>query len=205
MWDIWILIIRWIHVIIVIVIMWIHIFRWNHVQSDEFMSLCEFIQSDEFTLLYKNSCIIWIHALLAQFPICGCAYFSSLLAQWRWQNSLVHLWTFTDAPWGTQGKFVCSFPVLLTAPLFDGGRCCQGSWIAASNVAWIHVATWMQASLQHKANKSVVHLRWKTWRLLWIVLGSLFLWRTKIVSLILNFFGVLDRSTSIHFIGLRKI
>ncbi len=31
------------------------------------------------------------------------------------------------------------------------------------------------------------------------------LWRTKIVSLILIFFGILDRSTSIHFIGLRKI
>ncbi len=115
-----------------------------------------------------NSCsagaipYLWVHL------------FASLLAQWRWQNSLVHLWTCTDAPWGTQGRFVCSFPALLAAPLFDGGSRCQGSWIAASNVAWIHVATWMQVSLQCKANESVGHLRWITWWLSQVVPGSLF-------------------------------
>ncbi len=101
--------------------------------------------------------------------------FSSLLAQWRWQNSLVRLWTCTDAPWGTQGRFVWSFPVLLAAPLFDRGSRCQGSWIAASNVAWIHVSIWMQASLQcKKANKSVGRLRWTPWWLPLVVPGSLF-------------------------------
>jgi hypothetical protein len=44
-------------------------------QSDEFTPLYEFIQSDEFTSLYENSYIIGIHALLVQFPICGCDYF----------------------------------------------------------------------------------------------------------------------------------
>jgi hypothetical protein len=73
-----------------------------------------------------------------------------------------------------QGRFVCSFPALLAAPLFDGGSRCHGSWIAASNVAWIHVATWMQASLQCKANKSVGCLYWTTWWLPLVVLGSLF-------------------------------
>ncbi len=100
--------------------------------------------------------------------------FSSLLAQWRWQNSLVCLWTCTDAPWGTQGRFVCSFPVLLAAPLFDGVSRCQGSWIAASNIAWIHVAAWMEASLQCKTNESVGHLHWITWWLPQVVPGSLF-------------------------------
>ncbi len=100
--------------------------------------------------------------------------FSSLLVQWRWQNSLVCLWTCTDAPWSTQWRFVCSLPVLLAAALFDGGSRCQGSWIAASDVAWIHVATWMQDSLQCKANKSVGHLCWITWWLPQVVSGSLF-------------------------------
>ncbi len=115
-----------------------------------------------------------MHALLAQYPICGCAYFSLPLAQWRWQNSHVCLWTCTDAPWGTQGRFVCSFPVLLAAPLFDGGSRCQGSWIAVSDIAWVHVATLMQASLQRKANKSVGCLHWTTWWLPQVVPGSLF-------------------------------
>ncbi len=100
--------------------------------------------------------------------------FSSLFAQWRWQNSLVCLRTCTNAPWGTQGRFVCPFPALLVAPLFNGGSHCQGSWIAASNVAWIHVATWMHASLQRKANESVGCLRWITWWLPQVVPGSLF-------------------------------
>jgi hypothetical protein len=73
-----------------------------------------------------------------------------------------------------QGRFVCSFPALLAAPLFDGGSHCQGSWIAASDVAWIHVATWMQASLQCKANESVGHLCWITWWLPQVVPSSLF-------------------------------
>ncbi len=100
--------------------------------------------------------------------------FSSLLVQWRWQNSIVRLWTCTDVPWGTQGRFVCSFPALLAVPLFDGGSRCQGSWIAASDIAWIHVTTQMQASLQYKANESVGHLRWTPWWLPLVVLGSPF-------------------------------
>ena len=111
--------------------------------------------------------------------------FSSLLAQWRWQNSLVCLWTCTDAPWGTQGRCVCSFPVLLAAPLFDGGSHCQGSWIAASDVAWIHVATWMQASLQCKASKSVGCLCWTIWWLPQVVPSSLFetcFWKVGIIG-----------------------
>ncbi len=44
---------------------------------------------------------------------------------------------------------------LLPALLFDGGNHCQGSWIAASDAAWIHVSAWMQASWQRKANDSV--------------------------------------------------
>ncbi len=65
-------------------------------------------------------------------------------------------------------------PVLLAAPSSNGGSCCQGSWIAVSNVAWTHVSTWMQASLQCKTNKSVGCLRWTTWWLPLVVLGSLF-------------------------------
>ncbi len=104
----------------------------------------------------------------------GCAYFSSLLAQWRWQNSLVCLWTCTDVPWGVRGRFVCFFPTLLAAPLFDGGSRCRGSWIAVSIVAWLHVSTWTQASLQCKAFKSVGCICWTTWWLPLVVLGSLF-------------------------------
>ncbi len=89
-------------------------------------------------------------------------------------KSLVCLWTCTDAPWGLRGRSVCSSPVLLAAPLFDGGNRCQGSWIAVSVVAWIHVSTWMQASLQCKANKSVGCLCWTIWWLPQVVLGSLF-------------------------------
>ncbi len=75
---------------------------------------------------------------------------SLLLVSWRWQNSLVCLWTCTDASWGARGRSVHSSPALLAAPLFDGGSRWQGSWIAVSAVAWIHVSTWMQASLQRK-------------------------------------------------------
>ncbi len=118
--------------------------------------------------------IIWIHALLAQLPICGCAYFSSPLVHWRWQNSHVHLRTCTDAPWVAQRRSVRSSPALLAAPLSDGGSRCQGSWIAVSIVAWTHLSTWIQASLQRKANESVGHLHWTTWWLPLVVLGSLF-------------------------------
>ncbi len=90
-------------------------------------------------------------------------------------NSHVCLRTCTDAPWVAQRRSVCSSPALLAAPLFDGSSCCRGSWIAMSNVAWIHVSTWIQASLQcKKANESVGCLRWTTWWLPLVVLGSLF-------------------------------
>ncbi len=200
MWDVWILLSRWIHVIIVI--MWIHIFRWIHIfmwihtirwichyvnSNNQMSSCCCVISYNQMNschyvnsynqmihfIIYKDWYIVWIHALLAQFPICGCISFFSPLAQWRWQNSHVHLWTCTDAPWGMQGRFVCTSPALLATPLFDGGSRCQGSWIAASDIAWIHVAAWMQASLQRKANKSVGCLCWTTWQLPQVVLGSL--------------------------------
>ncbi len=58
--------------------------------------------------------------------------------------------------------------------LSDGSSRCQGSWIAVSDVAWIHASTWMQASLQCKANKSVGRLCWTTWWLPLVVPGSLF-------------------------------
>ncbi len=100
---------------------------------------------------------------------------SSLLAQGRWQNSLVRLWTCTDAPWGTGGRSVhSSCPALMAAPLFNGGSRWQGSWIAVSIIAWIHVSTWMHASLQRTANKSVGRLCWMIWWLPQVVPGSLF-------------------------------
>ncbi len=80
----------------------------------------------------------------------------------------------TDAPWVTQRRSICSSPALLAAPLSNGSGRCWGSWIAVSNVAWIHVSTWMQASLQCKANKSVGLLCWTTWWLPLVVPGSLF-------------------------------
>ncbi len=89
-------------------------------------------------------------------------------------NSHVHLWSCTDAPWVAQRRSICSSPALLAAPLSNGSSRCQGSWIAMSNVVWIHVSTWMQASLQCKANKSVGRLRWITWWLPRVVLDSLF-------------------------------
>ncbi len=70
-------------------------------------------------------------------------------------------------------KKICS-PALLAATLSNGGSRCQGSWIAVSNVAWIYVSTWIQGSLQCKANKSVGCLRWTTWWLPLVVPGSLF-------------------------------
>jgi hypothetical protein len=74
--------------------------------------------------------------------------------------------------------------VLLAALLFRGGSRCQDSWIAASSVAWVHVATWIQASLQCKANKSVGRLRWTTWWLPQVVPGSLFDTRFRKVGII---------------------
>ena len=68
---------------------------------------------------------------------------------------------------------ICYY-VLLEAPLFNGGNCCQGSWIAVSDIAWIHVSTWMQPSLKCKANESVGRLGWTTWWLPMVVPGSLF-------------------------------
>ncbi len=88
-------------------------------------------------------------------------------------NSHVCLWTCTDVPWVAWRRSVCSSPALLAAPLSDGSSHCQGSWIAVSNTAWIHISTWVQASLQHKANESVGCLRWTTWWLPLVVLGSL--------------------------------
>ena len=89
-------------------------------------------------------------------------------------DSHVRLWTCTDARQVLQRRSVHSSPALLAAPLFDGSSRCQGSWIAVSNVAWIHVSTWMQASLQCKANESVGCLRWTPWWLPLVVLGSPF-------------------------------
>ncbi len=89
-------------------------------------------------------------------------------------KSHVRLWTCTDAPWVAQRRSVRSSPALLAAPLSDGSSRCQGSWIAESNVAWIHVLTWMQASLHCKANESVGCLHWTPWWLPLVVPGSLF-------------------------------
>ncbi len=75
---------------------------------------------------------------------------------------------------GAQRRSVRSSPALLAAPSSNGGSHCPGSWIAVSDVAWIHVSTWMQASLQGKANKSIGRPRWTTWWLPLVVLGSLF-------------------------------
>ncbi len=89
-------------------------------------------------------------------------------------NSHVRLWTCTDAPWVAQRRSVCSSFVLLAAPLSNGSSHCLGSLMAVSNVAWIHVLTWMQASLQRKANESVGCLPWTPWWLPLVVQGSLF-------------------------------
>ncbi len=89
-------------------------------------------------------------------------------------NSHVCLWTCTDAPWVAQRRSVCSSSALLAAPLSDGSSRCQGSWIAVSNIAWIHVSTWLQASLQRKANESVGRLHWTPWWMPLVVPGSLF-------------------------------
>ncbi len=129
--------------------------------------------SDEFMALYENSYIIWIHALLAQFLICGCNYFLHL---WRSERgrTVMFVWTCTDMPWVSKRRPACSSPALLAAPFFDGNSHCQDSLIAMSNVAWIHVSAWMQASLQCKANRSVGCLLWTTWWLPLVVPGSLF-------------------------------
>ncbi len=70
-------------------------------------------------------------------------------------------------------KIFCSSPALLAAPLFDWGGRCQGHQIAASDATWIHVSSWMQASLQCKAKELVGCLHWTTWWLPQVVLGSL--------------------------------
>ncbi len=58
---------------------------------------------------------------------------------------------------------------------FMGSSHCQGSWVAMSGVAWIHVSTWMQVSLEcKKANESVGRLRWTPWWLPLVVPVSLF-------------------------------
>ncbi len=98
---------------------------------------------------------------------------SSFLVQSRWQNSLICLWTCTDALWGARERSVCFSPALLAAPLLDGGGRYWGSWIAVSVIAWIHASIWMQASLQCKANKSVGCLCWTIWWLPQVVPGSL--------------------------------
>ncbi len=89
-------------------------------------------------------------------------------------NSHICLWTCTDAPWVAQRRSVHSSPAPLAAPLSGGSSRCWGGWIAVSNVAWIHVSTWMQASLQHKANESVSPLHWTPWWLPLVVPGLLF-------------------------------
>ncbi len=71
-------------------------------------------------------------------------------------------------------KICLLFSCVLAAPLSDGSSRCWGSWIAVSGIAWIHVSTWMQASLQHKANKSVGCLYWTPWWLPLVLPGSLF-------------------------------
>ncbi len=78
------------------------------------------------------------------------------------------------SPWVAQRRSVCSSPALLAAPFFDGSSHCQGSWVAMSHVAWIHVSTWMQASLEcKKANESVGYLGWTPWWLPLVFRGSL--------------------------------
>ncbi len=89
-------------------------------------------------------------------------------------NSHVCLWTCNDVPWVAQRRSVQSSPAMLAAQLSNGGGRCQGSWIAVSDVAWIHVSTWMQVSLQCKANESVGCLHWTPWWLPLVVPGSLF-------------------------------
>ena len=114
-----------------------------------------------------NSCsagaipYLWVHLFFVTFGVVKVA------------DNHVCLWTCTDAPWVAQRRSVCSSPALMAAPLSNGGSHCQGSWIAVSNVAWIHVSSWMQASLQCKANESVGRLHWTTWWLPLVVLGKL--------------------------------
>ncbi len=110
--------------------------------------------------------IRWIHIIIV--------IMLSLFGIVKVASSHVPLWTCTDAPWVAQKRSVRSSPALLAAPLSNGSSHCQGSWISVSNIAWIHVSTWMQASLQCKANRSVGRLRWTPWWLPLVVLGSLF-------------------------------
>ncbi len=119
-----------------------------------------------YTICIYIHLIRWIHIIIV--------IMLSIFSIVKVANSHVCLRTCTDAPWVAQKRSVCSSPALLAAPLSDGSSCCWGSWIAVSDVAWIHVLTWMQASLQRKANESVGCLRWTPWWLPLVVPGSLF-------------------------------
>ncbi len=124
-----------------------------------------------YTMFIYTVCIYihlirWIHIIIV--------IMLSLFGVVKVANSHVCLWTCTDAPWVAQRRSVHSSPALLAAPLSNGSSRCQGSWIAVSNIAGIHVSTWTQASLQRKANESVGHLRWTPWWLPLLVQGSLF-------------------------------
>ncbi len=109
--------------------------------------------------------IRWIHIIIV--------IMISLFGIVKMANSHVRLWTCTDAPWVAQRRSVCFSPALLAAPLSNGSSRCQGSWIAVSNVACINASTWIQVSLQRKANESVGCLCWTTWWLPLVVPGSL--------------------------------
>ncbi len=72
-------------------------------------------------------------------------------------------------------KICLLFSCTVGSSMSDGSSHCQGSWIAMSNVEWIHVSTWMQDFFEcKKANESVGCLRWTPWWLPLLVLGSLF-------------------------------
>ncbi len=119
-----------------------------------------------YTVCIYNHLIRWIHIIIV--------IMLSLFGIVKVANLHVRLWTCTDAPWVAQRRSIRSSLALVAVPLSNGSRCCLGSWIALSNVAWIHVSTWMQASLQPKANESVGWLHWTTWWLPLVVPGSLF-------------------------------
>ncbi len=70
-------------------------------------------------------------------------------------DSHVLLWTCTDARQVLQRRSFCSFPALLAVPLSNGGSCCRGSWIAMSNVAWIHVSIWMQGLFEMQKGQRI--------------------------------------------------
>ncbi len=104
----------------------------GHMNLYNQMNSCHYYV-DSYNPIYENSYIIWIHALLAQFPICGCNYFFTFGAV-NVADSHVCLWTCTDARQVLQRRSVCSSPALLAAPLSNGGSRCQDSWIAVSDM-----------------------------------------------------------------------